>query len=50
MLGVEGLADIVRDAATLPFIEMKQDVLERVRTWRSGPPTDDMLLILAEIS
>jgi PAS domain S-box-containing protein len=50
MLGVQGMAEIVRDTARFPLAQMKQEILERVREWRRGPPVDDMSLILAEIS
>jgi serine phosphatase RsbU (regulator of sigma subunit) len=50
MLGVEGMAEIVRDTVLLVLAQMKREILERVRVWRRGPPADDMSLILAEIS
>jgi PAS domain S-box-containing protein len=49
MLGVEGMAEIVRDTALWPLAEMKQEIIERVREWRDGPPADDMSLVLAEV-
>ena len=49
MLGVEGLADVAREASTLPLSEMKQRILDRVVAWRDGPATDDMSLILVEV-
>jgi sigma-B regulation protein RsbU (phosphoserine phosphatase) len=49
MLGVNGLADIAREASTLPLSEMKQRILDRVAAWRDGPATDDMSLILVEV-
>ena len=49
MLGVEGLADIAREASTLPLSEMKQRILDRVSAWRKGPAADDMSLILVEV-
>jgi sigma-B regulation protein RsbU (phosphoserine phosphatase) len=49
MLGVGGLAEIAREASALPLAEMKQEILDRVAAWRSGPPTDDMSLILVEV-
>jgi serine phosphatase RsbU (regulator of sigma subunit) len=49
MLGVGGLADIAREASTLPLAEMKQRILDRVADWRNGPAADDMSLILVEV-
>lgn len=49
MLGVSGIQKFVREAATLPFGEMKQALLDRVAAWREGPPSDDVSLVLAEI-
>ncbi|MGA8223251.1 MAG: SpoIIE family protein phosphatase [Candidatus Acidiferrales bacterium] len=49
MLGVEGLSDIVRDTAKLPLAQMKQEIVDRVAAWRSGPPADDMSLVVVEI-
>jgi serine phosphatase RsbU (regulator of sigma subunit) len=50
MLGVEGLSEIVRDASSLSLPEMKQQILDRVAAWRSGPATDDVSVVLVEIS
>lgn len=50
MLKVEGLQSFVRDAARLPFGDMKQDILNRVAAWRDGPLVDDMSLVLVEVS
>lgn len=49
MLGVSGVQKFVRETATLPFVEMKQALLDRVAAWREGPPSDDVSLVLAEI-
>jgi PAS domain S-box-containing protein len=49
MLGVQGLQEIVRQTASLPAAEMKQGVLDGVATWRKGPPTDDVSLILVHV-
>jgi PAS domain S-box-containing protein len=49
MLGVQGLAEIVRDTAPLPLAQMMQEILERVSKWRGGPAADDMSLVLAEV-
>jgi serine phosphatase RsbU (regulator of sigma subunit) len=46
MLKVEGVQNIVRETALLPFSEMKQGILNRVAAWRDGPPVDDMSLVL----
>jgi sigma-B regulation protein RsbU (phosphoserine phosphatase) len=50
MLGVEGLAKIVREASHLALPEMKRQILDRVEAWRSGPATDDVSVVLVEIS
>ena len=49
MLKVEGLQSVVREAALLPFVEMKQGILNRVAEWRDGPPLDDVSLVLVEV-
>jgi sigma-B regulation protein RsbU (phosphoserine phosphatase) len=49
MLGVEGLSKIVRETATLPLQDMKDQILHRVTAWRHGPPDDDMSLVIIEI-
>ncbi len=49
MLGVMGLAEIAREASTLPLSQMKQRILDRVAAWRDGPAADDMSLILVEV-
>jgi phosphoserine phosphatase RsbU/P len=50
MLGVEGLSEIVCDASDLTLPEMKRQILDRVAAWRSGPATDDVSVVLVEIS
>lgn len=49
ILGVEGLQQFVADAASLPLVEMKEGILDRVSAWRDGPSADDVSLILAEV-
>jgi serine phosphatase RsbU (regulator of sigma subunit) len=49
MLGVDGLAEIVKDTSKLPLGEMKHELIERVAAWRGGPPDDDMSLVVVEI-
>ena len=49
MLGVDGLAAIVREASNLPLAEMKHEILNRVAAWRNGPAADDVSLVLVEI-
>ena len=49
MLGVMGLAEIAREAFSLPLPVMKQRILDRVADWRIGPAVDDMSLILVEV-
>ena len=50
MLGIQGLQEIVRRSSTLPASEMKPAILDGVASWRSGPPTDDVSLVLAHLS
>jgi len=50
MLGVAGLAEVARETSSLPLPVMKQRILDRVAAWRKGPATDDMSLILVEVS
>jgi PAS domain S-box-containing protein len=50
MLDISGLKNIVRDASGLPFSDMKHAILDRVTAWRSGPPADDMSLVLVEVT
>jgi sigma-B regulation protein RsbU (phosphoserine phosphatase) len=50
MLGAKGLAEIAQEATSLSLSVMKQHILDRVAAWRSGPATDDMSLILVEVS
>ncbi len=49
MLGIPGVQKIVREAALLPFSEMKHEILNRITEWREGPPSDDMSLVLLEV-
>lgn len=49
MLGVRGIQEIVRQTSTLPAQEMKQGILDGVDAWRSGPPTDDVSLVLVHV-
>ena len=49
MLGVEGLKKIVCDTVGLPLPMMKQQIIDRVAEWRSGPAADDMSLVVLEI-
>lgn len=49
MLGVEGLAEIVRETSKLPLGEMKREMIERVAAWRGGPPDDDMSLVIVQV-
>ena len=50
MLGISGLAKVACDASALPLPAMKQQILDRVAGWRHGPATDDMSLVLVEVS
>lgn len=49
LLKVDGVQSIVRESALLPFNEMKGGILDRVRAWSAGPPTDDVSLVLVEV-
>jgi len=49
MLGVEGLAEIVRETSKLPLSEMTEEIVNRVAAFRHGPPADDMSLVAVEI-
>jgi PAS domain S-box-containing protein len=49
MLGVDGLTELVRETSVLPLPEMKTQLLQRIAEYRSGPPADDMSLVLVEI-
>ncbi len=49
MLGIQGLEDIVRMTRRLPLGEMKVSILQKIETWRHGPPADDTSLVLAEV-
>jgi serine phosphatase RsbU (regulator of sigma subunit) len=50
MLGVDGLAEIVYETSMLALPEMKQRILDRVTQYREGPATDDISLVLLEVS
>ena len=49
MLGVDRLKKIVCDTAGLPLPMMKQQIIDRVTAWRSGPAANDMSLVVLEI-
>jgi PAS domain S-box-containing protein len=49
MLGVEGLAEIVRETSKLALPAMTQEIVDRVAAFRHGPPADDMSLVAVEI-
>ena len=49
MLGVEGLAALVRQSAELTLGEMKQAILDGVAAWRHGPLADDVSLVIVEV-
>jgi len=49
MLGVEGLAKMVRESATQSLQQMKQTILDGVATWRNGSLADDISLIIVEV-
>lgn len=49
MLGADGLQRIVCETAHLPLPEMKHAILDSVATWRHGPITDDLSLVLVQL-
>ncbi len=49
MLGVDGFARLVLDAANLPLPEMRQAVLDGVTMWQHGPLADDVSLVIVEV-
>jgi len=49
MLGIEGIREIVHQTSTLSAQEMKQGILDGVAAWRSGPPSDDVSLVLVHV-
>ena len=49
MLTVKGLANLVRESAMQPLHRMKQAILDGVTTWRRGPITDDISLMIIEL-
>jgi sigma-B regulation protein RsbU (phosphoserine phosphatase) len=49
MLGVDGFARLVLDAANLPLPEMRQALLDGVTMWRHGPLADDVSFVIAEV-
>jgi PAS domain S-box-containing protein len=49
MLGVEGLSQLVLDAANRTLPEMRQAIIDGVATWRHGPLADDVSLVIVEI-
>jgi serine phosphatase RsbU (regulator of sigma subunit) len=49
MLGVEGLAALVRQSAERTLGEMKQTILDGVTAWRHGPLADDVSLVIVEV-
>lgn len=50
LLGHVGLQEIVCRAAGRPLPEMKERVLADVGAWRHGPITDDMSMVLIEVT
>jgi sigma-B regulation protein RsbU (phosphoserine phosphatase) len=49
MLGIPGVQELVRKTSSLPAEEMKQAILDGVAAWRSGPPTDDVSLMVVHV-
>jgi PAS domain S-box-containing protein len=49
MLGIDRLCEIVREASLWPLPEMKQNILDRVAAWQTGPPADDLSLVVVGV-
>ena len=49
MLGVEGLQNLILESAERPIRELKQAILNGVTTWRHGPLSDDVSLVIVEV-
>jgi phosphoserine phosphatase RsbU/P len=49
MLGVEGLEALILESAQRPIQELKQAILNGVTTWRHGPLSDDVSLVIVEV-
>jgi phosphoserine phosphatase RsbU/P len=49
MLGVDGLAELVKEAAKLPLPKMREAILDGVSAWRRGPLADDVSLVIVEV-
>jgi serine phosphatase RsbU (regulator of sigma subunit) len=45
-LEVAGLSEIAREASLWPLPAMKRHIVDRVAVFRSGPPADDMSLVV----
>jgi serine phosphatase RsbU (regulator of sigma subunit) len=50
MLGIRGLAEIVRHNSALPLAQMKEEILGQVAEWGGWPAADDVSLVMVEIS
>ena len=49
MLGVEGLEALILESAQRPIRELKEAILNGVATWRHGPLSDDVSLVIVEV-
>jgi PAS domain S-box-containing protein len=49
MLGEEGLATLILQAAKLPLPEMRQAIVNGVSAWRHGPLVDDVSLVIVQV-
>jgi serine phosphatase RsbU (regulator of sigma subunit) len=49
ILGIDRLSEIIREASKWPLPEMKQNILDRVAAWQSGPPVDDLSLVVVGV-
>ena len=49
MLGVEGLGEIVRNAAAFPLPAMREAIIQGVNSYSAEPVHDDVSLVLVEV-
>ena len=49
MLGEEGLANLILQAAKLPLPEMRQAIVNGVSAWRHGQLVDDVSLVIVQV-
>ncbi len=49
-LGIDGFEQIARRHVSEPLAEMKESILRDVEAWRHGPATDDISLVVFELT